>query len=145
MPTQATSCAAVVVNEELALKDYVKLALQGNYLQMRKLAEGGNQPNLNLSKVRGVELLLPSRAEQAEIVRRTGCLLAMAERLRLRCAAARQRAKRLSPAVLATAFRGELVPQNPTDEPAAALLARLRQDAANSPSPGRRRGRPPAA
>lgn len=41
------ACAAIVVNEEKALRNYVKLALQANYFEMRELAEGGNQPNLN--------------------------------------------------------------------------------------------------
>lgn len=33
----------------------------------------------------------------------------------------------LTQSLLAKAFRGELVPQDPTDEPATALLARLRE------------------
>ena len=39
--------------------------------------------------------------------------------------AARAQAQRLPPLVLAKAFRGELVPQDPNDEPASALLARI--------------------
>jgi len=42
-------------------------------------------------------------------------------------AAARQRLDRLDQAVLARAFRGELVPQDPDDEPAPALLMRVRE------------------
>ena len=42
------ACAAIMVDESLACKEYVKLSLQANYLEMRELAEGGNQPNLNL-------------------------------------------------------------------------------------------------
>ena len=36
----------------------------------------------------------------------------------------------LDQAILAKAFRGELVPQNPSDEPASALLARIREQRA---------------
>jgi hypothetical protein len=43
---------------------------------------------------------------------------------------------RLTPALLAKAFRGELVPQDPNDEPADALLARLRGDAAQHEGAG---------
>ena len=50
------ACAAVVVDETKALIVYVKLALQVNYLSMRELAEGGNQPNLNLSKVKDFQI-----------------------------------------------------------------------------------------
>lgn len=53
------ACAAVVVDESLVMRAYVKLALQANYLEMRELAEGGNQPNLNLSKIKDFPLSLP--------------------------------------------------------------------------------------
>ena len=45
--------------------------------------------------------------------------------------------ERLEQSILAKAFRGELVPQDPSEEPATALLARL-QPSATAP----RRGRP---
>lgn len=45
----------------------------------------------------------------------------------------------LESSVLAKAFRGELVPQDPNDEPASVLLERLRAEAAAAPAkPGRR-------
>lgn len=119
------ACAAVVVNESKAVRAYVKLALQANYLNMRELAEGGNQPNLNLSKVKEFEIPLPSLAEQAEIVRRVEALFALADRIEARCTAARAQSQRLTPLVLAKAFRGELVPQDPNDEPASDLMVRI--------------------
>lgn len=51
----------------------------------------------------------------------------------------------LERAILAKAFRGELVPQDPNDEPAEALLARLRAEAPDDDSKPRRRGRAQAA
>jgi type I restriction enzyme, S subunit len=48
--------------------------------------------------------------------------------------------------VLAKAFRGELVPQDPNDEPASALLARIAADRANpSTAPKTRQFRQPRA
>ena len=38
--------------------------------------------------------------------------------------------KRLEQSILAKAFRGELVPQNPNDEPASVLLERIRAERA---------------
>jgi type I restriction enzyme S subunit len=38
----------------------------------------------------------------------------------------RKRTDKLTPSLLAKAFRGELVPQDPSDEPASVLLARLK-------------------
>ena len=68
---------------------------------------------------------MPALDEQAEIVRRIEALFALADRIEARTTAARTHAQRLSPLVLAKAFRGELVPQDPSDETASALLERI--------------------
>jgi type I restriction enzyme S subunit len=56
--------------------------------------------------------------------------------------AAIERAQRRSAAllrlILERAFRGELVPQDPSDEPASALLDRIRADREAAPTPRRR-------
>jgi type I restriction enzyme S subunit len=54
--------------------------------------------------------------------------------------AALARVENLTQALLAKAFRGELVPQDPADEPAAALLERIRS-ARQLARPKARRGR----
>jgi type I restriction enzyme S subunit len=81
---------------------------------------------LSISKVAAVPIELPTDDEQAEIVRRVDALFALADTLEARVATARAQVERLTPALLSKAFRGELVPQDPNDEPASALLARLR-------------------
>ena len=60
-----------------------------------------------------------------EIVRRVEALFAFADRIEAGLTEARAQVERLTPATLAKAFRGELVPQDPNDEPASALLERL--------------------
>lgn len=102
------ACAAIIVDETKVAKKYLKLALQANYLEMRELAEGGNQPNLNLSKIKEFTFPLPSPEEQAEIVRRVESLFAVAERLEARYLSASERVARLTPSLLAKGFRGEL-------------------------------------
>lgn len=119
------ACAAVVVDNKKALTAFVKLALQANYLNMRELAEGGNQPNLNLSKVKEFEIPLPPLKAQTGLVHRVEALFALADRIEARVTAARAQAQRLSPLVLAKGFRGELVPQESTDEPARDLLNQI--------------------
>lgn len=57
-------------------------------------------------------------------------LFAFADRLEARYTAARKQVDQLTPALLAKAFRGELVPQDPNDEPASALLERIRAERA---------------
>ena len=84
-----------------------------------------NLASINKTMLAALPIRLPSAAEQAEIVRRVEALFALADRIEARATAARAHAQRLSPLVLAKAFRGELVPQDPKDEPASALLERI--------------------
>lgn len=83
------------------------------------------QVNISLSQCRSFRLPIPGKDEQSEIVRRVDLLFAFADRLEARLQAAQTAASRLTPSLLAKAFRGELVPQDPADEPAAELLRRL--------------------
>ena len=46
---------------------------------------------------------------------------------------------RLDQAILSKAFRGELVPQDPKDEPASVLLGRIGTERDSAPKPTRRR------
>lgn len=73
------------------------------------------------------EFDLPSLDEQAEIVRRVEKLFAYAERLEARYLSASERVERFTPSLLAKAFRGELVGQDPNDESASALVGRIRE------------------
>lgn len=89
------------------------------------LLTGIDQIKLTRGAMDRIPVLVPPATEQAEIVRRVEALFALADRIEARYTAARTQAQRLSPLVLAKAFRGELVAQDPTDEPASELLARL--------------------
>ncbi len=72
-------------------------------------------------------LLLPSLDEQQEIVRRVEALLKTADALEARYHKAKAHIDKLTQSILAKAFRGELVPQDPNDEPASVLLQRIRK------------------
>lgn len=85
------------------------------------------QVNISISQCRNFEFPVPALAEQEEIVRRVELLFSHADRLEARIQETRARVERLTPALLAKAFRGELVPQDPNDESAEVLLERLRQ------------------
>jgi type I restriction enzyme S subunit len=103
--------------------------------------------NINSEEIQAIEVATPSLGEQQEIIRRVEKLFAFADRLEARYRQARAEVDRLAPALLAKAFRGELVPQDPNDEPASALLERLRAErttAATQPKPRKPRGASPA-
>jgi type I restriction enzyme S subunit len=85
------------------------------------------QPDLE-----AIALPVPAMDEQEEIVRRAEELLNFAGGVEARCSAALSSVERLTPSTLAKAFRGQLVPQDPNDEPAYALLAKLKTAQANA-------------
>ena len=64
------------------------------------------------------------KAEQQEIVRRLEGLFALADQIEARFHAALAQVAKLAPSLPAKAFRGQLVPQDPT-EPAEKLLERI--------------------
>ncbi|MCX5955690.1 MAG: restriction endonuclease subunit S [Cyanobacteria bacterium] len=113
----------------------------------RVKSDGVSQSNINAKKLAAYPFQLPPIEEQQEIVRRAQHLFTLADQLEARLTAARKVVDRLTPALLAKAFRGELVPQDPNDEPASVLLERIRaarqaEAATGKPS---RRGRRQAA
>jgi type I restriction enzyme S subunit len=122
-------------------RDWVLWYLRSELAQtrMKGATKGVAVRGVNIGDVRALQVPLPSRDEQDEIVRCVESLFAYADRLEARYAAARAQVERLTPALLAKAFRGELVAQDPNDEPAAVLLARIR--AARAAAPAKPRGR----
>jgi type I restriction enzyme S subunit len=135
---------------EVALPAYVELAFGSvsTRIQIESLVKSSaGQKGVSGADLKGIRFGLPSIPEQEEIVRRTQQLFSLADQLEARLTSARQIVERLTPALLAKAFRGELVPQDPNDEPASVLLERIRaarqaDAAAGKPS---RRGHPKAA
>ena len=73
----------------------------------------------------GTRQLTPRSTQQQEILRRVEGLSGLGDQLELRLAKARGQVNLLTPARLALAFAGQLVPQDPTDEPVSDLLARI--------------------
>jgi type I restriction enzyme S subunit len=96
-----------------------------SYFRENATGTAGNMPKINQKTVISAPVKLPPYEEQAEIVRRVEALLGFSDRVEARLTQARAATERLSPAVLAKAFRGELVAQDPHDEPASELLKRL--------------------
>ncbi|MCU0835837.1 MAG: restriction endonuclease subunit S [Chromatiaceae bacterium] len=117
---------------------YIWLSCDTLQWWLTKSAREVARKTLNLSELGGTQIALPSHEEQAEIIRRVETLFTYADRLEARYAAARVRVAGLTPALLDKAFRGELVPQDPRDEPASVLLERIRAARAAAPVKSRR-------
>jgi type I restriction enzyme, S subunit len=96
--------------------------------QLLASAYGQGKPQLNLDNIKEVEIQIPTREEQQEIVRQVEKLFAIADKLEARYVKAKAMLDKLPQSILAKAFRGELVPQDPNDEPASVLLERIKKE-----------------
>ena len=109
--------------------------------QAEVVATGTAQRTVPLSGLRRFEIPAPSLDEQTEIVRCIETAFSWIERLASDAKSARKLVDHLDQAVLAKAFRGELVPQDPNDEPASVLLERIRAERATPQRSTGARGR----
>jgi type I restriction enzyme S subunit len=111
-----------------SVADYLFLFVCGPTMltEVRQRLQGTDQPYLNTSLVPQIAVPLPPLAEQMQIVR------FISEQLRSVTSAAScvsdsmNLLNGLDQSILSKAFRGELVPQDPSDEPASELLSRIR-------------------
>lgn len=96
------------------------------YNQATDCSTGTAQKTVPLSGLREIHIPVPTLAEQERIVAEIESHFERVDALETAVDRALNDAEKLKQAVLKKAFRGELVPQNPDDEPASVLLARIR-------------------
>lgn len=111
---------------------YVAIVLQSNRARVffRGNAQGisGSMPKIDQGVVRGLSIPLPPIDEQREIAEAVDISLTILETSLSTLAYSLRRTSRLRQSILARAFSGKLVPQDPTDEPASVLLERIRAE-----------------
>ncbi|MBF8777431.1 restriction endonuclease subunit S [Pseudomonas fulva] len=127
------SIVGFIANEDKCCAQFVKYLIDANKQNLEDFAPATAQKNINLKALSELVFPMPSLAEQIEIVRRVEQTFAFADQLNARIKAAQLRINLLTQSVLARAFRGELAPQNPTDEPAGVLLERIKTRRAAAP------------
>ena len=137
------SAAMIRPIQDKLLPSFLMFGLQSPAMQLQILEKSSAtaQSNIFLGSIKSLELSIPSIPEQQEIVRRVEALFVVADRLEARYQTARTQVVQLTPSLLAKAFRGKLVPQDPNDEPAEKLLERIRakKDAAPAKRQTRRK------
>ncbi len=106
------SVVGLIADEQLALPEYVELFVQTARRDLAAFAPATAQANINLAILAEVAVALPPVEEQGEIVSRVEHLYRAADTLLDRIDGAAKRVDRSSQAVLAKAFRGELVPSS---------------------------------
>ena len=120
-----------LVNQALCLPEYIELAC--NVGTSRKFIDSHIKTSAGQHGIAGGDIKLtpvplPPAAEQQLIVNRIKQQFSSLQKLIFQMRSCESNFQILDRSILAEAFRGELVEQDPSDEPASALLERIRAD-----------------
>ena len=115
------------------------LATRSVYKRLEEEIHGVGRPRINTTQLKNVVIPVCSTDEQRELVALVQEKLSEADQLDQTLATALQQADALRQSILKKAFCGQLVAQDPNDEPATALLERIRAGKSNGMSTPRNR------
>jgi type I restriction enzyme S subunit len=118
---------AFIVNDNIRA-EYLAYCIRANTKYFESIATSTTVNYLNKTSCNSLPISLPTIEEQTEIVRRVESLFTLADTVEKQYLETKKRLDRLTQSLLAKAFRGELVPQDPNDEPAAELLKRIQAE-----------------
>ncbi|MEI2760383.1 MAG: restriction endonuclease subunit S [Bacteroidia bacterium] len=133
LPTKAIAkadCFCIRPDENKIDKFFLLFVLTSmrSFEQLVLNIHGATRPRINTTQLKTLSIPLPEVVEQKEIVRKVEQLFAFADKLEARYTKAKAMLDKLPQSILAKAFRGELVAQNPEDEPASVLLEKIKAE-----------------
>lgn len=130
-------CKTNIIRPEYLELFFSELSTRQQVMDLVKSTSG--QKGISGQDLKKFSVTYPDLQEQTEIVRRVEQLFAFADQLEAKVASAKSRIDHLTQSILAKAFRGELVAQDPNDEPASVLLERIKAQRAAAPKAKRGR------
>jgi type I restriction enzyme S subunit len=127
-----------------AMSEYVNAVLNSEghgQRQFREMNYGAGRPHLSFEQLESVLVPLPPLSEQAQVVEMVGNVLLACERTDTQLETMLKQSTAQRQNILCAAFAGQLVPQDPNDEPASVLLERIRAERAARETVKKPRGR----
>jgi type I restriction enzyme S subunit len=121
-------CFCVRLHGEAVRTDYAAsfLSTRAAYKQIESEIHGVGRPRINTTQLKLFSIPLCSRVEQNEIMSQLSEKLSLADNVDASLEREIEKCEALRQSILRTAFSGNLVAQNPSDEPASVLLERIR-------------------
>lgn len=118
-------------NKKTVRSEYLLAAMSSHFLRKQieaaaKSTSGVN--NINSGELQNLILPLPSVDEQEELISELDSMLPMINSTEFEIDQQLAKAEILRQSILKKAFSGQLVPQDPNDEPASELLARIQAE-----------------
>ena len=109
---------------------YLMFALRSGQLQtqMQKASKQTAQANLFLGAIQSLLVPVPPKAEAQRITQVAGQTISVVNEIEENRESASRTVLQVKAKILDLAIRGQLVPQDPTDEPASVLLERIRAE-----------------
>ncbi|MGM9334166.1 restriction endonuclease subunit S [Streptomyces murinus] len=143
----------VRVDQSRVLPEYTALALRTNrvlfYFRQNARGLSGSMPKIDQAMIENIDFPVPALRQQHEAIEWVKQQEAAIDPLAASVSKAQAESAELRAALLNAAFTGALVPQEPADEPASALLDRIRaarttaQKAPRKRAPRKPRSAPP--
>ncbi|MCE5264814.1 MAG: restriction endonuclease subunit S [Deltaproteobacteria bacterium] len=117
-------------NANLTMSKFIFLFFRGNQRTIEEFAPATAQKNINLNILENLNIPYCSHKEQNRVVQEIESRLSVADKIEEAITQSLKQAEALRQSILKKAFSGKLVPQDPNDEPAEKLLARIRAEKA---------------
>jgi type I restriction enzyme S subunit len=124
------NCNKFTLNESIILPKFTLFLFQSYFIksQLWEKTTDTVRQFLSLTNLKNIVLPIPGLKEQQEIVRKLEKMMQFADRVEEQVKEAEKKLEKFNQSVLAKAFKGKLVPQDPNDEPASVLLGKIQQE-----------------
>ncbi len=121
----------IVLEEDLIIDKLFLYLFRAEFFQRKVLKETRGSAMKNIASVediKNINVLLPSKEEQEQILQEIESRLSVCDKLEETVQQSLEKIEYLRQSILKKAFEGNLVQQDPNDEPAEKLLERIKQE-----------------
>ena len=115
---------------DVSLVEFIYSFLKGmeSYILLRYTKSGTTVENINFDEFKNIIIPIPPKSEQIQIIDKINMLLSFVDTIESDKADLQTTIQLTKSKILDLAIKGQLVPQDPNDEPASVLLDRIRAE-----------------